>query len=98
MLTKGKCLIFGAAAEECGRIPPVKKGEDDQIVWNASITWRFLKKKQAEISANWVDILSQQKNYFRGTMADGLYENHTQQIGSYFIVSVKYRFNQPLHK
>lgn len=76
----------------------IKKGEDDQIVWNASITWRFLKKKQAEISANWVDILSQQKNYFRGTMADGLYENHTQQIGSYFIVSVKYRFNQPLHK
>ena len=76
----------------------IKKGEDDQIVWNASITWRFLKKKQAEISANWVDILSQQKNYFRDTMADGLYENHTQQIGSYFIVSVKYRFNQPLHK
>lgn len=38
------------------------------------------------------------ENYFRGTMADGLYENHTQQIGSYFIVSVKYRFNQPLHK
>ena len=76
----------------------IKKGEDDQIVWNASITWRFLKKKQAEISANWVDILSQQKNYFRGTMADGLYENHTQQIGSYFIVSVKYRFNQPLRK
>ena len=76
----------------------IKKGEDDQIVWNASITWRFLKKKQAEVSANWVDILSQQKNYFRGTMADGLYENHTQQIGSYFIVSVKYRFNQPLHK
>lgn len=76
----------------------IKKGEDDQIVWNASITWRFLKKKQAEISVNWVDILSQQKNYFRGTMADGLYENHTQQIGSYFIVSVKYRFNQPLHK
>lgn len=30
----------------------IKKGEDDQIVWNASITWRFLKKKQAEISAN----------------------------------------------
>ena len=32
MLTKGKCLIFGAAAEECGRIPPVKKGEDDLVI------------------------------------------------------------------
>ena len=76
----------------------IKKGEDDQFVWNASITWRFLKKKQAEVSANWVDILSQQKSYYRSTMADGFYESHTQQIGSYFIVSVKYRFNQPLRK
>lgn len=76
----------------------ITKGEDDQLVWNAGVTWRFLKKKQAELSANWVDILSQQKNYYRSTMADGFYENHTQQIGSYFIISMKYRFNQPLRK
>jgi len=76
----------------------IRKGEDDQFVWNASVTWRFLKKKQAELSANWVDILSQQKNYYRSTMADGFYESHTQQIGSYFIISMKYRFNQPLRK
>lgn len=76
----------------------ITKGEDDQLVWNAGITWRFLKKKQAELSADWVDILSQQKNYFRNTMADGFYEQHTQQIGSYFIISMKYRFNQPLRK
>lgn len=76
----------------------INKGDDDQLVWNASVTWRFLKKKQAELSANWVDILSQQKNYYRGTMADGLYERHTQQIGSYFVISMKYRFNQPLGK
>lgn len=76
----------------------ITKGEDDQLVWNANITWRFMKKKQAELSANWVDILSQQKSYYRASSAGGFSERHTQQIGSYFIVSVKYRFNQPLRK
>lgn len=76
----------------------IVRGEDNQLVWNASVTWRFLKKKQAELSANWVDILSEQKNYYRGSSAGGFYERHTQQIGSYFIISMKYRFNQPLRR
>lgn len=72
----------------------ITKGEDDQLVWNASVTWRFLKKKRAELSADWVDILSQQKNYYRGSSASGFSERHTQQIGSYFVVSLRYRFNK----
>lgn len=76
----------------------IKKGEDDQIVWNAHITWRFLKKKQAELSASWIDILSQTKNYHRNTTTYGFYERHTQQIGSYFMVSLRYRFNRESKK
>lgn len=72
----------------------ISKGEDNQFVWNAGITWRFLKKKQAELSANWADILSQQKSYYRGSSASGFSERHTQQIGSYFIVSLKYSFQK----
>lgn len=76
----------------------IRQGEDDQIVWNTGITWRFLKKKQAELSVYWADILNQKKNYSRSTTSSGFSEHHTQQIGSYFIISMKYRFNRPLHK
>ena len=40
----------------------IQKGEDDEILWNAGATWRFLKKKEAELSAYWADILG--KNDF----------------------------------
>jgi len=76
----------------------IEKGEDDQFEWNAHITWRFLKKKQAELSASWMDILSQAKNYYRNTTTYGFYERHTQQIGSYFMVSMRYRFNRESKK
>lgn len=74
----------------------IRKGEDDQVVWNAGITWQFLKKKELELSAQWTDILSQRKNFSRSTTASGFYEQHSQQIGSYFIFSLKYRFNRSL--
>ena len=76
----------------------IEKRADDQILWNAGISWRFLKKKQAEISAYWADILSDKKDFNRSTTANGFSETHTRQIGSYFIVSLKYNFNQSLHK
>lgn len=74
----------------------IEKGKDDQFVWNAEVTWRFLKKKQAEVSVLWADILSQQKTYFRHMSANGLSETHLRQTGGYFIVSVRYRFNKEL--
>lgn len=76
----------------------IEKRADDQILWNAGISWRFLKKKQAEISAYWADILSDKKDFNRSTTANGFSETHTRQTGSYFIVSLKYNFNQSLHK
>ena len=71
----------------------IQKNEDDQLVWNTGVTWRFLKKKRGELSVHWTDILSERKNYVRNTTAEGFYESHSQQIGSYFIVSMKYRFD-----
>lgn len=68
-------------------------GEDDQLVWNASLSWRFLQKKQAEISASWADILSRRKNYSRNISSSGLFENHTQQMGTYFMISFRYKYN-----
>lgn len=74
-------------------IPP---GEDDQVVWNASLSWRFLGQKKAELSFYWADILSQKKNFARSVSSTGLSETHTQQIGSWFMLSFKYRFNKQL--
>lgn len=74
----------------------ITKGEDDQMVWNAGITWKFLKKKQAELSFYWADILAQKKNFTRSVSSFGLSEGHTQQIGSWFMLSFKYRFNKQL--
>lgn len=74
----------------------ITKGEDDQIVWNILLTWRFLKQKKAELSFYWSDILSQKKNFTRNVSSTGLSEIHTQQIGSWFMFSFKYRFNKQL--
>ena len=70
----------------------IRKGEDDEMLWNASATWRFLKKKEAELSAYWVDILGKRKSYNRMATSDGFYEYRTQEIKGYFIVTFKYNF------
>ena len=74
----------------------ITPGEDDQVVWNASLSWRFLKQKKAELSFYWADILSQKKNFTRSVSSSGLSERHTEQIGSWFMLSFKYRFNKQL--
>lgn len=74
----------------------ITPGEDDQVVWNASLSWRFLKQKKAELSFYWADILSQKKNFTRSVSSSGLSERHTQQIGRWFMLSFKYRFNKQL--
>lgn len=74
----------------------ITPGEDDQVVWNASLSWRFLRQKKAELSFYWADILSQKKNFTRSVSSTGLSETHTQQIGSWFMLSFKYRFNRQL--
>ena len=70
----------------------IKKGEDNEIVWNATATWRFLKEKKAELSAHWSDILGKRKSYGRTATSDGFYEYRTQEIKGYFIVTFKYNF------
>lgn len=54
-----------SVAERCRLFFPQRDehhpGEDDQVVWNASLSWRFLKQKKAELSFYWADILSQKR-------------------------------------
>lgn len=70
----------------------IQKGEDNELLWNAGATWRFLKKKEAELSAYWQDILGKKKSYGSMATSDGFYEYRTQEIKGYFIVTFKYNF------
>ena len=74
----------------------INRSEDNEVVWNLHLSWSFLKYKKAEFSVYWADILSQKKSYSRNVTSHGLSERYTQQVGSYFIVSFKYRFNRQL--
>lgn len=66
---------------------------DYQFVWNLNVAWLFMKKRQGELSVYWSDILNKQKNYYRNVTADSFYEYYSRQIGSYFIVSFRYKLN-----
>jgi len=70
----------------------IQKDDENEVLWNAGATYRFLKNKTAELSAYWSDILSDKKNYTRTVTSDGFYEYRSQQIRGYFIVSFKYNF------
>lgn len=72
----------------------VSGNEENELIWNLKLSWKFLKKRQAELSVYWADILNQQKNINRSSTAKGFYERYERQLGSYFIVSIRYRFNK----
>ena len=66
--------------------------ERQEVLWNAGATWRFLKEKQAELSANWVDILGDENSYMQMMGSDSYYELRSREIRGYFLVSFKYNF------
>ncbi len=68
--------------------------DDSQILWNLEVAWRFLKKKEARLSFYWADILSDKKAFNRYVSASGIVERYNRQIGSYFMVSLRYNFNK----
>ena len=69
----------------------VTPGQDDVVAWNASLSHSFLKKKKMQVSLQWVDILSDRKDFSRSVTATELSETHTQQIGGYIMAALKYR-------
>lgn len=70
----------------------IQNSDADEINWNASAIWRFLKEKKAEIGLYWSDILGQAKSYGRMATADGFYEYQSQQTRGYILASFKYNF------
>ena len=72
----------------------IESKEENEILWNFKVTWKFLKERKAEISLLWADILNQKKSLFRNALYNGFYESYSEQLGSYFIISLRYNFNK----
>jgi hypothetical protein len=65
----------------------------NEILWNASLSKQFLKKKQASLMLQWNDILQQRLNVSRNVTANYIEDSEYNALTSFFIVSLTYRFN-----
>ena len=72
----------------------IEGSENDELLWNVKLTWKFLRKKQGEVSLSWVDILNQNKSYTRTVTSSGFNETYQEQLRSYFLVSLKYKLEK----
>lgn len=70
----------------------LQNNDNSEIMWNMGFLWRFLSKKQTELSLYWSDILNERKAYERNTDSNSFYESYTRQIQGYVMVSLKYNF------
>ncbi|WP_300724894.1 outer membrane beta-barrel protein [uncultured Bacteroides sp.] len=71
----------------------VSENDENEIIWDLKLSWRFLKNRQGELSLYWADILNQRKSITRTANSDGFYERYEKQLGSYILISLKYQLN-----
>lgn len=64
----------------------------NELIWNAQISYRFLKRK-ATISLQAFDILNKQSNINRSVNASGRRDTENNSIHSYYMLNFQYRFN-----
>lgn len=72
----------------------INSKEQNEALWNLMLTWKFAKERRAEISAIWADILNQRKSLQRSASSSGFYESYAEQLRSYFMISLRYKFNR----
>ena len=69
-------------------------GYDKEIwLWNAQLSWSFLKSKQASLIVRAYDILNQNKNISRTVTGNYIQDVETNSVGRYVMFSFAYRFN-----
>lgn len=71
--------------------------EDDfkksEVLWNATISKEFLKKKKGTLRLQLYDILNDRNNINRYVSGNYLSDTRTNTINQYFMVSFSYKFN-----
>ena len=69
-------------------------GYDKEVwLWNAQLSWSFLKSKQASLIVRAYDILNQNKNISRTVTGNYIQDVETNSVGRYVMFSFAYRFN-----
>lgn len=70
-------------------------GEDNnELLWNLKVSWKFLKERRGELSVYWADILSQRKSFTRYAGASSFSERYEEQLRGYVMFSFAYRFER----
>lgn len=64
-----------------------------QWIWNASISYSFLRDKCLTLQAKGYDLLKQRKSIYRTTTANYIQDKEMNNLSRYFMFSVTYKFN-----
>jgi len=64
-----------------------------QWMWNASVSYQFLRNKQATVTIKAYDLLQQKSNVMRSVTANYIDDTIYNSLTRYFMVSFSYRFN-----
>lgn len=65
----------------------------DELIWNAQLSYSFLRGKALTVMLQWYDILREQTNFSRTVNANGWRDQEVNAINSYAILHVSYRMN-----
>ena len=65
----------------------------NQWIWNAQASYSFLKRREAQITLRWNDILSQRDMVNRNISATSRTDSDSDRVTSYVMLTFTYRFN-----
>ncbi len=64
-----------------------------EILWNASISKLFLKKKKGTLKLQFFDILNDRNNISRYVSGNYMTDSRSNSVSRYFMLSFSYKFN-----
>lgn len=67
--------------------------KSSEILWNASVSKQFLKKKRGTVRAQMFDILNDRNNITRYVSGNYMSDSRSNTVNQYFLVSFSYKFN-----
>ena len=65
----------------------------NELIWNAQLSYSFLRGKKLTVMLQWYDILHEQTNFSRTVNANGWRDQEVNSITSYAMLHVSYRLN-----
>ena len=65
----------------------------NELIWNAQLSYSFLRGKKLTVMLQWYDILHEQTNFSRTVNANGWRDTEVNSITSYAMLHVSYRLN-----